>query len=151
MKSRRIRRQQLQENPYLIWNEFVDMLAISNPRKLSKKQLAAHLVFCYLSEVENGGHMQYFENRGTNQLRATIESLKLLGARRHVRVLTRAAALFKSKPRAKIESVEEYVAKALEDEFEIMDSEYWESRPSLTEVLEAYLASHQAEFILVVD
>jgi hypothetical protein len=42
---------------------------------LSAEQRPAHLVFWYESEVQNGGHFQYFENRGTEHLAATIEAL----------------------------------------------------------------------------
>jgi hypothetical protein len=37
-------------------------------------------VFWYDSEVNNGGHLQYFENQGTNHLTETINTLKKLKA-----------------------------------------------------------------------
>ena len=47
--------------PHLIWNAFIDLIAIEDYGDLSPIQRKAHLVFWYESEVQNGGHGQYFE------------------------------------------------------------------------------------------
>ncbi len=47
---------------------------------LSPEQRPAHLVYWYESEVQNGGHLQYFENRGTEHLAAAVKALGSLGA-----------------------------------------------------------------------
>jgi hypothetical protein len=144
-----ISRRLLEEKPYVIWNEFVDILAMSDYAELSEKQRPAHLVFWYHSEVENGGHMQYFENRETQRVDATVAALKLLGAPCHADVLARAAAQFHSRPRSRIQSVEEYVETALEGEFDRFDEEYARCRPELEKTLEAFLAKNQSEFVVV--
>ncbi|SRR6266511_978315 len=146
---RRVSRQLLEKKPYVLWNEFVDILAMCEYAKLSKKQRPAHLVFRYYSEVENGGHMQYFENIGTRRIKETVAALELLGAACHAKVLSRAAAQFKSKPRSKIRSVEEYVETALQGEFDRFDREYAKCRPTLDKALEAFLANNQSDFVLV--
>src|SRR2546422_4928648 len=110
---RMISRSLVAEKPYVIWNEFVDVLAMSDYGELSMKQRPAHLVFWYHSEVENGGHMQYFENRGTGRVEETIAALHRLGAPSHATVLARAATQFRSRQRSRIRSVDEYVDTAL--------------------------------------
>ena len=117
--------------------------------QLSKKQRPAHLVFWYYSEVENGGHMQYFENRGPTRIRETIAALELLGCSRHAKLLSRAVAQFRSKHRSRIRSVDEYVDTALEGEFDRFDSEYATCRPTLEQALERYLGRNRSEFVVV--
>ena len=138
----------MEEKPYLIWNAFVD-IAMSDYSKLSKKQRPAHLVFRYESEVQNGGHLQYFENFGTRRIKDTVAALELLGAPCHAKVLARAAARFKSKPRLRIRSVEEYVETALEGEFDKFDRAYAGCRPELEKVLKTHLSRNQAEFVII--
>ena len=48
---------------------------------LTPEQRRAHLVFWYESEMQNGGHLQYFENRGAEHLEETVYALGLLGAK----------------------------------------------------------------------
>src|SRR3990170_6483975 len=110
---RNVSRRLVKEKPHVIWNEFVDILAMSKYDELSEKQRAAYLVFWYWNEVENGGHLQYFENKGTGRIEETIAALQFLGAICHSKVLARATAQFKSGPRSRIISVEEYVETAL--------------------------------------
>lgn len=145
----RVSRRLVEKKPYLVWNAFVDLIAGSNYSHLSKKQRPAHLVFWYESEVQNGGHMQYFENFGTKRIKDTVAALELLGAPCHAQVLARAAAQFKSQPRSRIRSVEEYVETALEGEFDLFDREWGKCRPELEKALKNYLSANQAEFVLV--
>jgi hypothetical protein len=48
-----------------------------------QSQRPAHLVFWYESEVQNGGHFQYFTNRSDHHIEETIQSLNALGAHDH--------------------------------------------------------------------
>ena len=146
---RKVSRRLLEEKAYIVWNEFVDILAMSQYAHLSTKQRPAHLVFWYYSEVENGGHMQYFENRGTARITETVAALELLGCSCHAKVLTGAVTQLKSRPRSRIRSVEEYVETALQGEFDRFDDEYAKCQPTLDKALEGYLARNQSEFVLV--
>src|SRR3990172_3355819 len=146
---RTVSRKLIEKKPYVVWNEFVDLLAMSEYRDLSERQRTAHLVFRYWSEVENGGHMQYFENQGTSRLDKTIDALNVLGATSHAKVLAQAANRFRSRRRSRTTSVEKYVETALEGEFDRFDRAYAKCRPQLQEVLGALLARNQADFVLV--
>ena len=145
---RKVTREQVRKEPHIIWNQFVDLLAMSDYDQLTPKQRAAQLVFWYYNEVENGGHLQYFENRGPEHAALTIKALKILGAERHARVLVRALARFNSKKRSRIKSVEEYVETAQEVEFASFDQKYAECQPELDDVLKRFLAKHQAYFVV---
>ena len=124
-------------------------MAMENYSDLAEEQRPAHLVFWYESEVQNGGHMQYFENRKGDYLNETIAALGLLGATCHQKVLQGAAQLFLSRERSPIQTVGEYCAIALEGEFDEFDSRFHDCSPSLMECLEAYLQLHQSSFVIV--
>src|SRR5437870_5508991 len=111
---RRLRRQQVQNEPYIIWNEYVSLLAMSDYGELSAIQRCAHLVFWYEQEVQNGGHLQYFENCGTERVGEVISALRRLGAHCQADVLMKAAEKFGAEPRARLDSIEDYVETALE-------------------------------------
>jgi hypothetical protein len=65
MKTRTLTKGEVEKEPYRVWNAYVDLLAVEDHRDLVPEQRAVYLVFWYESEVQNGGHLQYFENRGT--------------------------------------------------------------------------------------
>jgi hypothetical protein len=146
---RRLVREQVDDDQYLVWNEYVDILAMSDYVELTETQQAAHLVFWYESEVQNGGHLQYFHNQGDQRVRETIRALKRLGADCQSKVLARAVKQYASKPRTRIESAEEYAEEALEGEFDKLDRAFHACQPPLIEALEAYLQKHQPEFVVV--
>ena len=52
----------LQKNPCAIQNAFVDLVGMMDYDTLLPEQRFAHLAFQYDSEVQNGGHLQYFTN-----------------------------------------------------------------------------------------
>src|SRR5580704_12188416 len=117
MILRTLTKLQAEKEPFLVWNAYVNLIATENYADLDSIQRPAHLVFWYESEVQNGGHLQYFENRGSHHLGETIEVLGLLGASCQQRILQEAADKYLGRPRRRPHSVEAFCAKALEDEF----------------------------------
>jgi hypothetical protein len=149
MILRSLTKQEVEAEPYRVWNAFVDVLAMEDYGRLSPEQRPAHLVFWYESEVQNGGHFQYFENRGTEFLTATVEALGLLGATCQQQVLREAGARWLSRSRSRVETAQEFCDTALEGEFDSFDSRFHGCSPSLQQVLEAHLERHQASFVSV--
>ena len=127
----------------------MDLLAIEDYHDLTQEQQAPHLVFWYMSEVENGGHLQYFENHGTERLSATIEALRSLGAACQEELLQEAGDLWLSRERQRIQTVEEYCETALMGEFDRFDSRFYSCSPTLVQCLESYLEQYQSLFITV--
>ena len=66
-----------EREPHLVWNAFIDPLAMEAYEDLSPVQSVAHLDFWYDAEVQNGGHDQYFENRGTGLIAESVAALSL--------------------------------------------------------------------------
>ena len=123
------------------WNRFLDL--ISDSRAASDPiRTSAHFAFLYESQVQNGGHLQYFENATIDQLKATTISLQLLGASCQHEVLQEAQRAYFGKPRKRPETAQEYVALALEGEFDEYDMRFHACSPNLIEVLQAYLETH---------
>jgi len=150
MKIRIITKREVEESPYIVWNAFVDLLAMERYDDLDPEQRPAHLVFCYESEIQNGGHLQYFENRGTKYLNETVQALGDLGAACHKMILREAGDLFLSLERPHIQTAEEYSAVALNGEFDELDLRFGTCSPSLIECLQAHLAVHQSSFVAVI-
>jgi hypothetical protein len=150
MVLRKLNKEAVQATPWVLWNGFVDLIAKEDYRDLDAIQRPAHLVFWYESEVQNGGHLQYFENRGTEHLAETITSLGVLGAIGQQQVLHEAGELYLGRSRPRIASVEEFCATALGGEFAVFDRRFHECAPLLQQCLESYLRSHQSSFVVVV-
>ena len=148
MKRRSLTKEEIRAEPFRIWNAFVDVLAMENYNELSPEQPPAHLVFWYESEVQNGGHFQYFENRGTEHLATTIEALGLLGATCQQQVLREAGALWASRSRPQTETAQEFCDTALEGEFESFDSRFHNCSPTLQQCLETHLERHKELFVV---
>lgn len=144
---RQLSRKLVTHEPNERWNVFVDLLATEESTRLSPTQRVAHLAFWYDSEVQNGGHLQYFENEAGREAEAAIVALRTMGAACQADCLAEALRKWNSLDREASASIEDYVDEALEDEFGDLDARYASCEPSITALLEQYLDRHEAEFI----
>jgi hypothetical protein len=108
-------------------------------------------VYWYDSEVQNGGHLQYFENRGTSVLHDTLAALELLGASCQRGVLEGAALLLSTSQRHRINTVENYIEAAREAKFAASDSAYHACQPPIEKLLAEYFQEYKHEFIEIED
>jgi hypothetical protein len=136
---------------YLIWNAFIDIVALEDEANLTLLQKIAKRAFVYDSEVQNGGHQQYFENLRLTNYSEIVKSLMSMNAPTQADILQRAATLFQSKERPPIEGKFQYSEIALEGEFDKLDREYYEASPTLTELMKDYLIKNINEFIRFTD
>ncbi len=149
MKIKTLTKRAVEGNPCLVWDAFVELVALTKYQDLAKEQRPAHLIFWYDSEVYNGGHLQYFGNRRMQHLAETIEALRIMGAECQRQILNDAAELFLSRQRSSILTVENFSAAALEGEFSEFDSRIYACAPSLYEHLQKHLALHQSWFVTI--
>jgi hypothetical protein len=149
MRVRRVTKQELDAFPHCVWNAYLDLLANEDYDDLTSEQRAAQLVFLYESEVQNGGHLQFFENRGSERLEETIEALGALGACSQQQLLREAGQAWLSRPRPRIETAEEFSEAALDGEFAAFDLRFMLCEPTLYKKLEEYLSQRQSSFILI--
>jgi hypothetical protein len=130
-----------------VWNAFVELVSSNPGVSLTAEQRPAALVFWYESEVQNGGHLQYFSNRGVKEGAETVDALQRLGAPAHAAVLKEALNATPDTLDASPVSVDEYIDIAMDDPYGQFDEAFQTADPPLQDVLEAYLKSHLAEFV----
>jgi hypothetical protein len=128
-------------------NAFVHLLAMTKYEDLDPKQRAAHLAFWYDSELQNGGHLQFFLNR-RHRIHDTGGALRSLGGFEQADIFDRAFAIWRSRSRVPPVTADEYVAVALEGEFDVLDREFYRCSVSITELLERHLAGHESNFVI---
>jgi len=146
-----ISREDLSAGSHITWNAFVGFLASANYENLTEIQRAAFLVFCYESEVQNGGHMQYFENLGLNRLAETANALRTMHAECFADVLVNASRQRSSRNRVPIQSSAEYALQAQQEELSEFDSSFHKCKTELIKLLEQFMKKNLDSFIRIVD
>ena len=150
--TRKINRVLFEEKPYEAWNAFVNLIAKEKYEDLDEIQQVAHLCFWYDSEVQNGGHMQFFENRGIRLLNETLAALRSLGGECQRGILEQAGGLVLARPgKSEINTVEDYVAVARSGEFAAFDTAYYACKPTIETLLGDYFDRHRDDFIQITD
>jgi len=147
MVKRKLSKQIIENEPYQIWNSFIDILAMESADDLSEVQKVAQSSWWYDSEIQNGGHLQYFENTELQDYSSIIDSLKAIGAKDFAALLSEASEMYLGKNRKPIKNVFQFVKKAREGEYDKIDSQYYEISPDMNYYLENYLEAHQDDFI----
>ena len=149
MKIRKLTKAQVEARPYEVWNAFVNLLWMERYEDLSPEQRPAQLVIKYEGEVQNGGHLQYFENGRGDRLEETVAALGILGASCQREVLREAAALWRSRARQRIQTAQQFCKTALEGEFSEFDRRFHACTPSLEQHLEAYLNQNRSIYLSI--
>ncbi|MEQ1521905.1 MAG: DUF4375 domain-containing protein [Aestuariivirga sp.] len=147
----KISKREISADPYIIWNSFIELIGITRDRPLSPIQLNAHYCFRYESEVQNGGHLQFFENNGLDFALATHKALAELEFTGPESVLADALKIAFKMNWGHIETAEQFVAEALEGRFDKFDDDYYNLDPPTIKLLEQHLEQHQDEYIEIVD
>jgi hypothetical protein len=137
----------LSQNSHADWNAFVDLLATAYD-DLAPGQRQAHLVFWYESEVQNGGHLQFFLNQSHDRAKETVLALDALGAPEHAQVLEQAVARWSGAARLPPADAMEYSAVASEMEFEDLDRAFHDCRVPLVETLRRHFMEHEGDYII---
>jgi len=149
MVIRRLNQSDINQDPYCVWNSFVDLLTTESFEGLNEIQRSAYLCFWYDCEVLNGGHLQYFENRGTTQLNNTVNALTMIGANDQAKLLEDAYYIYSGKSRKAINTIEDYVGVAQEGEFNKIDMCFYDCNPQMQDILEEYLNRHRDQFVKI--
>jgi hypothetical protein len=150
MVIKTLNKKAIQEDEYYIWNSFIELVVSESFEDLNDIQKSAYLCFWYDSEVMNGGHLQYFENRGTGQLTDTVAALAQIGANKQAELLEEAYKVYSANERKPIHTIQDYVDVAADDEFDGIDARFYESKPQIQEVLEKYVNEHVDQFFEII-
>ena len=95
------------------------------PHSIPKEARPLWLIWAYDAEVNNGGHLQYFHNRGVKDVLETLKELRHIGADNHAMLLESSWAVVKQAPLSRVGSLVEYSALAQARSFS-EDSAYYE-------------------------
>lgn len=107
------------------------------------------LAYSYDAEVLNGGHLQYFHNRGTKDVARTIDALHEIGAKERAALLTSCWHQVQKEPVSRVTSLEEYSSLAAERSFKTEDTAYYAVKPDLMDLLEKYYAQLLLDLVAV--
>jgi len=151
-KPRAIKQAEVDEFPHIIWNTFIDMVAGGAAAEMNDIQRNAALCFEYDSEVQNGGHLQYFENTarsGFADYEDVVKALQWIGAGQQADVLSKAIALWKLETRGLTRDIYEFSDRALEGRYDALDDKYCDCEPEVMQLLETMLEEYQDEFVII--
>ena len=143
----KISRKEFEKFDGVRWNAMNDMCALSEIRDLTPVQRIAHLLYWYMSEVENGGHHQYFLNKVDFNHVEVMRALAEVGARDHAKLLGDALRKVTASPLGTPQSVEEFLESEDAADLSDYDSAFARCKPSVCDCLQAYLDKHEADFI----
>lgn len=126
------------------------MYLAKNPNEQSREEFSSFwLAYVYDAEVLNGGHLQYFHNRGTEEALATISALRSIGAETQAGLLEVSLQKTQDDPVNRVGSLEEYSRLASERSFRAEDSAYYSGSRPVLELLEIHYAGLLQECISV--
>ena len=142
---------QIIEEPWQVWNSFVDLVSMEQYDDLTPVQKVGSALFWYNSEVQNGGHMQYLINHGISHLKSTINAFETIENNDFAPLLKKANEIYNTLDLSSIANVEDYVEMEFQDYFSECDQKFYQIEPSLEDILEEYLRNNQSAFIEIVQ
>ncbi|MCL2049241.1 MAG: DMP19 family protein [Defluviitaleaceae bacterium] len=126
-----------------LWNRFIDEVYYSfldnNSKSLSTEQKNAIIAFAYDSEVNNGGHLIFFDTFGnifsTNDV---AEALRVIGGEKFaLNFLSAASHIYY------VDDDYGYTSDKDDESVESEDFAYYEMNPSLPDLIEAYIVDNK--------
>lgn len=116
---------------------------------LALPEFDVQLVLIYTGEVGNGGHEQYFHNRGAGMVEPTIDALNRIGLPELRQSIQDAAATLGAPPKDILSTrrLLSTLSQAQLRKLELLDADVWNVRGVDRRLLD-YLRSHQAEILL---
>ena len=117
---------------------------------LAVPEYAVTLCMIYTGEVGNGGHEQYFSNRGGRYIDDTLQALATTGLRPVLRILRAACEGFPAQTvpasRTEVDDILER-DESLRARLSELDRQLW-TVPSIEESMLEYLREHEGEILL---
>jgi hypothetical protein len=117
---------------------FIFYLADHPEAQASSEYRPFWLTYIYDAEVKNGGHLQYFHNKGVSSVQETLDVLRSIGASDHEKLLEACWSKVKEAPVERVSSLQEYSELALEQSFNAEDSAYYKLPQDLFDLLEVH-------------
>jgi len=146
-KPIKVSRKEFEEFNGIRWNAMNDICSLSDIKDLTPVQRVAYLAYWYMSEVENGGHFQYFANEGHFDHDEVARALTTIGATEEATILNDALKKVRLSPIEQPQTAEQYLADEEVANLSHYDVAFAECKRSVFQCLEDYLNKHETEFI----
>lgn len=131
-----------------LFEKVISMIFQKDFLQLTQTQQNVSLTFIYDSEVLNGGHLQYFQNQGTENTSLVLEFLEKIGADCQKEILTKVYELVQKLPVIAAKTIKEYQERAMKGEFFEFDMVYYKCSKEIgTELLPKYVNENLHEFV----
>ena len=144
---KKLSRKQAAESRHARWNALNDLCGLSKIDDLTPIQRVAHLAWWYMGEVFNGGHYQYFVNKGHYNHQEVIRALEEIGCSEHATNLAAALKEIIAHPIDQTESVDEFLTGAVARDLSGYDDVFNKMPYTIDTGLREYLDKHEGEFI----
>jgi hypothetical protein len=145
---RLLRRSEPDSSSALAWNAMIDLCATEPLENCTPIQRQAALLFWYQSEVNNGGHFQYFMNRPEFPHREVLALMQALGAPHSAYVFDAVLKHVEARLPQPAEDVQSYLAQEEDLDLSAFDME-WGSKgdEEVQACLRFLLQANENEFV----
>jgi hypothetical protein len=141
-------RKKVSRNPRLRWDGLNEFLAFADLIKLSLVQRVAYLAYWYSSQIEMGGHHDYFSTQPKCDFSEVVAALRTVGSIEQASILTAALdAVQAASARAPAEYANRFVAGVEFADLIEFDEAFERCTRSVQQCLMDYLDKHESEFI----
>jgi hypothetical protein len=147
MNPTKVSRKAFEQFDGVRWNTMNDMCALSDINNLTPVQRVAHLAYWYMSEVENGGHYQYFLKKADYDHYEVVRALEATGAAEQVVILSDALKTVRATPLGTPQTVAQYLEAEEAADLSRYDTAFADCKRSVFECLQDHLDKHEGEFI----
>lgn len=131
-----------------LFDEIISLMFQKDETELTSKQQNVLQTFIYDSEVLNGGHLQYFQNQGTEKVNKILPFLEEIGAHCQKEILSKVYDLAQNLPVIGADTLEEYQERAMKGEFFELDMAYYKCPAEIgTNLLQRYVIENLSEFV----
>ena len=106
---------------------------------------------CYVTEVNNGGHYQFYSNSAGIVWEDALKGFEAIGALKNAKIVKESAARMGGKPSKNRDERNEQLEQSSGDDgdcglFEELDTLYYESESDMYELLNAYIKANAKDF-----
>jgi hypothetical protein len=143
----RINRRRTKKPDLAVSKALTEIALMHEYEELDDVQKVAHLSIWYESEVNNGGHLQYFHNRRLQWIEETIAALATIGASGQAEILRRAVDRWQGTERRRPRTLMEYHGVQVGREFGDLDAAFYKCSPDISGLLDDYANANESHFV----
>lgn len=115
-------------------------------KAFSREQRQIFAIIWYISEVNNGGHDQFFFNSTGIVWRDALEGLNMIGAVENATILQEAANVLGGRPSLDREKRWEQMGDDTDDKFDALDNRFYNISPNLDEMILKFIQNNREKF-----